>query len=73
MIQEIITYIIIFIAVAYVIWNTVRFFLPKTSKKHPDCNHCCASSCAGCELKRHMKRKPELDFKGQPIKSHINK
>ena len=57
MIQEIITYliiasaityIIVFLAAIYTIFNTVRMFVPD---KNGNCKSGCSSGCASCSLK----------------------
>jgi len=47
MIQEILTHIIVFIAIAYTVYSALKQFLP-TGKKQ-NVHHC--TGCTGCELK----------------------
>ncbi len=48
MTQEIITYLIIFSATIYTIFNAVRMFIPD---KNENCKSACSSGCASCSLK----------------------
>lgn len=49
MFQEILTYIIVFCSIGYVVYKTINFFwnANKISKKSP-CKGCSSGSCSGC-------------------------
>ncbi len=47
MIQEILTHIIVFLAVAYTVYSAVKQFLPSVKKQ--DAHYC--AGCSGCDLK----------------------
>ncbi len=51
MVQEIITYIIIFLAFAYTIYKLIKLVLP--SKK--EVNNSCSSGCSGCAISSNKK------------------
>lgn len=53
MIQEIITHLIVFAAVLYTIYSSVKLFMPsKSSTKGHTCN-----GCSGCDLKTIQKKR----------------
>ena len=47
MIQEIITYLIIFGAISYTLYSFIRFLIPSKNKKHV-----CSGGCSGCALSK---------------------
>lgn len=50
MVQEFITYAIVFSATLYTFYSTFRFFKPKNGKRTGACAGCAKGSCGGCNL-----------------------
>lgn len=54
MVQEILTYIIVFLAVFYAIFSIIKMILPKRKISNTDFN--CNSVCSGCSLASACKK-----------------
>ncbi len=52
MVQEIITYIIVFSAASYSFFHFVKLFLPS---KNGHKKHSCSTGCSGCSLQHNAK------------------
>ena len=60
MIQEIITYTIVFSTIIYAFYSILKIFFKKESKS---CTSCSSGSCEGCSLKTDLAEKLKFNYK----------